>query len=103
MGLDNRTHSCIMVSMMRDERDSEMKIVNIVKSHDFPGRGDCYFVGEVIDLMDYGFKAKTIKVVRGGTAREIVMGQNDYFTAPFNGNSFMDDFTPGFDRVQVVG
>lgn len=91
-----------MVSMMRKERD-DMNVGDIVKSYDFVGNTECYFVGEVIALMDYGFKAKTIKVVRSGKAKEIVMGQNDYFTAPFNGNSFMDDFTPGFDRVQVIG
>ena len=82
-----------------------MKIGDIVKSFDFHGRTDCYMMGEVISVDESygGFKAKTLKVVWNGYAKEIVMGRNDYFTAPFNGNSMFDDVYPQFERVVVVG
>lgn len=83
--------------------NSTPAVGDIVKSYDFVGNTECYFVGEVIALLDYGFKAKTIKHVFSGKAKNIVAGRNDYFTAPFVGNSFMDEFAGDFQRVQVVG
>lgn len=80
-----------------------MQVGDIVKSFDFVGNSECYFVGEVIALLDYGFRAKTIKQVVQGKVKDIELGRNDYFTAPFLGNSFMDEFAGDFVRVQVVG
>lgn len=80
-----------------------MNVGDIVKSYDFHGNTECYFIGEVIALMDYGFRAKTLKCVRSNEAVEIVMGRNDYFQAPFNGNSMFDEFSPDFQRIQVIG
>ena len=82
-----------------------MKTGDIVKSFDFHGRTDCYMIGEVIALDESygGFRAKTLKVVREDVAKEIVMGRNDFFSAPFNGNSMFDDAFPNFERVVVVG
>lgn len=80
-----------------------MQVGDIVKSFDFVGNSECYFVGEVIALLDYGFRAKTIKQVVQGKVKDIELGRNDYFTAPFLGNSFMDEFAGDFKRVEVIG
>lgn len=80
-----------------------MKVGDIVKSYDFVGNTECYFVGEVVALLDYGFRAKTIKQVVCGKTKDIVRFENDFFQAPFNGNSFMDDMFPEFNRVEVIG
>lgn len=80
-----------------------MKVGDIVKSYDFVGNTECYFIGEVIALLDYGFRAKTIKQVVQGAPRDIVRCRNDFFSAPFLGNSFMDEFAGDFKRVEVIG
>lgn len=81
-----------------------MKVGDIVKSYDFVGNTGCYYIGEVVEILDYGFKAKTIKQVIMTIPKAIEVGCNDYFTAPFLGGHFMDDFAEnGFKRVEVLG
>ena len=80
-----------------------MKVGDIVKSYDFPGNTECYFIGEVVAILDYGFRAKTIKQVVCGATKDIVRCRNDFFQAPFEGNSMMDDMFPDFKRVEVIG
>lgn len=80
-----------------------MKVGDIVKSYDFVGNTECYFIGEVIALLDYGFRAKTIKQVVCGEPMDIDRFRNDFFSAPFLGNSFMDEFAGDFKRVEVIG
>lgn len=81
----------------------DITVGTIVKSFDFHGNTECYYIGEVIAVMDYGFRAKTLKQVVAGKQKDITMGRNDYFQAPFNGNSMFDETFPSFERVVVVG
>lgn len=82
-----------------------MQVGDIVKSFDFPGNTECYIVGEVIevDANDGCFKARTIKQVFGGQVKLVEVGFNDYFRAPLPGQNCFDAFSPGFERVVVVG
>lgn len=76
-----------------------MKIGDIVKSYDFPGNTDCYMVGQVVGIHgDETFRAKFLKRVwLGETDKKF---KTDYFTAPMQGNAFMDE---KFQRVVVIG
>ena len=77
-----------------------MKVGDIVKSLDFNGIDNCYMVGKVVGIhYDGTFRAKFIKRVwQGGTDDKF---QTDYFTAPLQGNQFMDRVD--MPRVIVVG
>lgn len=85
--------------------ENELKIGDVVKSLDFVGQNDCYYVGMVVSIskMDGTFRAKTIKRVwQGQTDKKI---PSDFFVAPMLGNSFFDDITneKGYaPRIQVV-
>lgn len=78
---------------------SQIKVGDIVKSLDFNGINDCYMVGEVVGVQfDGQFRAKFIKRVwQGQVDRKF---KTDYFTAPQQGEHFMD--RAGFPRVVVV-
>ena len=76
-----------------------MQIGDIVKSHDFPGVYDCYMIGRIVGIYqsEGTFRARLLeRVWQGKTHTEF---QTDYFTAPLQGNSFMDDV---FERVVVL-
>lgn len=77
-----------------------MKVGDIVKSFDFSGIDNCYMIGKVVGIQyDGSFRAEFIKRVwQGSEDRKF---KTDYFTAPLNGEHFLD--TPYFQRVQVVG
>jgi len=77
-----------------------MKVGDIVKSLDFNGIDNCYMVGKVVGIhYDGTFRAKFIKRVwQGG---EDTKFKTDYFTAPLQGNQFMDRVD--MPRVIVVG
>jgi hypothetical protein len=82
-----------------------VKIGDVVKSLDFVGINDCYYVGLVVGIskMDGIFRAKTIKRVWQGQLDKKF--PSDFFTAPLPGNHFFDDMAEekGVDsRVQVV-
>ena len=85
--------------------ENTVKIGDVVKSLDFVGINDCFYVGLVVGIskMDGTFRAKTIKRVwRGQLDKKF---PSDFFTAPLLGNSFFDDMAEekGVDpRVQVV-
>ena len=85
---------------MMNERDNEMKVGDIVKSLDFVGIDNCYYVGKVISIskMDGTFRAEFIKRVFEGV--EDRKFKTDTFVAPLQGNHFMDDLAPG--RVTVI-
>lgn len=68
---------------------SQVKIGNIIKSMDFVGIDNCYMVGEVVDVRADGtFRAKFIKYVWQG--QEDKKFKTDYFSAPLQGEHFMD-------------
>ncbi len=66
-----------------------MKVGDIVKSLDFNGIEDCYMIGKVVAVQFDGlFRAQFIKRVWEGV--EDRKFKTDYFTAPLQGNHFMD-------------
>ena len=77
-----------------------MKVGDIVKSLDFNGIDNCYMVGKVVAIQFDGlFRAEFIKRVWEGS--EDKKFKTDFFTAPLQGNSFMD--RPESPRVIVIG
>lgn len=85
--------------------ENTVKIGDVVKSLDFVGINNCYYVGLVVGIsdMDGTFRAKTIKRVWQGQLDKKI--PSDFFTAPLPGNHFFDDMAEekGVDsRVQVV-
>ncbi len=82
-----------------------VKIGDVVKSLDFVGINNCYYVGLVVGIskMDGTFRAKTIKRVWQGQLDKKI--PSDFFTAPLPGNHFFDDMAEQKGRaarVQVV-
>jgi len=66
-----------------------MQVGDIVKSLDFVGIDNCYMVGKVVSVQfDGQFRAKFIKRVWEGV--EDRKFKTDYFTAPLQGEHFMD-------------
>ena len=85
--------------------ENTVKIGDVVKSMDFPGVDNCFYVGLVVGIseMDGTFRAKTIKRVWQGKMDKKI--PSDFFTAPLLGNSFFDDMaeTKGLaPRIQVI-
>lgn len=77
-----------------------MKVGDIVKSLDFNGIDNCYMVGKVVGVHHDGtFRAKFIKRVWEGV--EDRKFKTDFFTAPLQGQFFLD--RPESPRVIVVG
>ena len=84
----------------------EIKVGDVVKSLDFVGVNDCFYVGLVVGIskMDGTFRAKTIKRVWQGEVDKKKI-YNDFFVAPLPGQAFFDDLAEekGTEpRVQVV-
>ena len=77
-----------------------MQVGDIVKSLDFNGIDNCYMIGKVVAVQFDGlFRAQFIKRVFDGV--EDKKFKTDYFTAPQQGEHFMDrDDSP---RVIVIG
>jgi hypothetical protein len=77
-----------------------MQVGDIIKSLDFVGIDDCYMVGKVVGVhYDGTFRAKFIKRVwKGAEDRRF---NTDFFTAPQQGQFFMDRAES--PRVIVVG
>lgn len=76
-----------------------MKVGDTVKSLDFNGVEDCYMVGQVVGIFSDGsFRAKFIKRVWLGSVDKKF--KTDYFTAPLQGNHFMD--SPSLKRIRVI-
>jgi len=85
--------------------ENTVKVGDVVKSLDFAGVDNCFFVGLVVGIskMDGTFRAKTIKRVWQGQLDKKI--PSDFFTAPLLGNSFFDDMaeTKGLaPRIQVI-
>ena len=86
--------------------ENTVKIGDVVKSLDFVGINNCYFVGVVtsVSLEDNTFRARTVKRVWEGLAfSESNLPIN--FSAPLPGCHFFDDLAEkkGTEpRVQVV-
>lgn len=79
---------------------SQVKAGDIVKSLDFNGIDDCYMLGQVVSVSkEFGdFRAKFIERVWQGKVDKKF--KTDFFTAPVQGNYFMDnDAAP---RIIVV-
>ena len=83
----------------------ELKVGDVVKSLDFVGVNDCYYVGLVMGVskMDGTFRAKTIKRVWQGEV-DYKKIYNDFFVAPLPGNHLLDDLEENIcdPRIQVV-
>lgn len=87
------------------ESKQQVRIGDVVKSLDFVGINDCYYVGLIVGIseMDSTFRAKTVKRVWQGQADKKPL--SDYFTAPLPGCHFFDDMAEDKGReprVQVV-
>jgi hypothetical protein len=68
---------------------SQVKIGDIVKSLDFVGIDNCYMVGKVVSVQFDGmFRAEFIKRIWQGEIDKKF--KTDYFTAPLQGEHFMD-------------
>ena len=85
--------------------ENTVKIGDVVKSLDFVGINDCFYVGLVVGIskMDGTFRAKTIKRVWQGKLDKKF--PSDFFTAPLLGNHFFDDMAEekgAAPRIQVV-
>jgi hypothetical protein len=85
--------------------ENTVKIGDVVKSLDFVGVNDCFYVGLVVGIseMDGTFRAKTIKRVWQGQLDKKF--PSAFFTAALPGESFFDDLAEerGVDpRVQVI-
>jgi hypothetical protein len=85
--------------------ENTVKIGDVVKSLDFVGVNDCYYVGVVIGIseMDGTFRARTVQRVWQGNADKKIL--SDTFVAPLPGNHFFDDLAKeknAAPRVQVV-
>jgi len=85
--------------------ENTVKIGDVVKSLDFAGINDCYYVGLVVGIseMDGTFRSKTIKRVWEGQIDKKI--PSDFFTAPLLGNAFFDDMAEqkgAEPRIQVV-
>jgi hypothetical protein len=90
---------------MNMEKRNEIKVGDVVKSLDFVGINNCYYVGLVVGIsdMDGTFRAKTIKRVWQGQLDKKI--PSDFFTAPLPGNHFFDDMAEQKGRaarIQVV-
>lgn len=88
------------------ESKQQLQIGDVVKSLDFVGVNDCYYVGVVTDInyVDSTFRADTIKRVWSGTPVSEV-DTSKTFVAPLPGESFFDDLAEekGVEpRVQVI-
>lgn len=79
---------------------NQPKIGDIVKSYDFVGNDSCYMVGRVVGVFESNgtFRAEFIK--RVFQDQEDRKFKTNYFTAPLQGEHFMD--RPEFPRVVVV-
>lgn len=77
-----------------------LKTGDIVKSLDFNGIEDCYMLGKVVSVSkEFGdFRAEFIERVWQGQVDKNF--KTDYFTAPLQGNQFMD--RADFPRIIVV-
>ena len=86
------------------EMRNEIKVGDVVKSLDFVGINDCFYVGLVTEILNDGrFRAKAIKRVWKGEADKRPLA--DEFFAPLPGYDFFDDMAEWKDaapRVQVV-
>lgn len=88
------------------ESKQQVRIGDVVKSLDFVGVNDCYYVGLVVGIseMDGTFRAKTVKRVWQGEVDKKKI-YNDFFVAPLPGNHFFDDLAEQKNaepRIQVV-
>lgn len=77
-----------------------MQVGTIVKSFDFPGIDNCYMIGKVVGVYEFDgtFRAQFIKRVWEGV--EDKKFKPDFFSAPLQGNMFMDD---KFQRIVELG
>ena len=76
---------------------SQKLVGSIVKCYDFPGRDDCFIVGQVVSENDYSIMCNILKVVSQGETK--VVHFNDTFTTAKQGEGMFDD---NFQRVVVL-
>jgi hypothetical protein len=90
---------------MNMEKQIEIKVGDVVKSLDFVGVNNCYYVGLVTSIseMDGTFRADTIKRVWMGQIDKDFVSNS--FISALPGNHFFDDMAEEkgrAPRVQVV-
>ena len=87
------------------EKRNEIKVGDVVKSLDFVGVNDCFYIGLVTDIFyDGTFRAKMIKRVWQGQL-DNRKRSTDIFIAPLPGESFFDDMAEEkglAPRIQVL-
>ena len=78
--------------------ENTVRVGDVVKSLDFVGINDCYYVGVVTAILEDGtFRARTVQRMWLGKAEEIRTFQ---FVAPLPGHHAADDLM--FPRVEIV-
>jgi len=84
------------------ENKQQVRIGDVVKSLDFVGVNDCYYVGLIVGIseMDSTFRAKTVKRVWQGKVEERFW--SDTFVAPLPGQHMFDDEWIDEPRIQVL-
>jgi len=82
--------------------NTNVKIGDVVKSLDFVGHNNCYYVGIVtaIHQNDGTFRADTIKRVWMGQIDTDFVSNS--FVAPLPGNFLLDDEPTAHPRIQVL-
>lgn len=81
--------------------ENELKIGDVVKSLDFVGVNNCYYIGLVTEIRaDNVFVAKTIKRVWEGEIDKKFLTET--FVAPLPGTHFFDDLWGREPRIQVI-
>jgi hypothetical protein len=84
---------------MRVFEMNEVRIGDIVKSHDFVGIDNTYLIGKVVGVhFDGTFRAKLIKEVFDGVEKK--KPRTDFFDAPLPGRMVFD--RPDFERIVIL-
>ena len=86
---------------MMNRKGNEMQKGDLIKSYDFTGIDSCYMIGRVFSIskMDSTVRCEFMSRVFDGKIDKKF--KTDFFTAPLNGSSFMDNVN--FPRLVVIG
>ena len=81
---------------MLSSKVTQVKVGDVIRSLDFPGRLDCYMIGQVLEIKNGEIKCQGVSQVIEGKASS----SNRVFIAPDIGHHFMDQMHPG--RITVL-
>lgn len=82
--------------MMLSSKITAVKIGDVIRSLDFPGRLDCYMIGQVLEIKNGEITCQGVSQVIEGKASS----SNRVFVTPDIGHHFMDQMYPG--RIAVL-